>query len=148
MRFFQEEHIQDAIKTSQFSVVHYKQKEPHIHVISDLAVKTLKELEKYYEIIFIKYKYKYLFGKKKPVAEKHLIRMINDDIKHTSKINQIPYNIKSHSFRINMISKLLQNTSVQNAADIIGHRDIQSTMAYKRYALNKKEIKNLLNTID
>lgn len=148
MRFFQEEHIQDAIKTSQFSVVHYKQKEPHIHVISDLAVKTLKKLEKYYEIIFIKYKYKYLFGKKKPVAEKHLIRMINDDIKHTSKINQIPYNIKSHSFRINMISKLLQNTSVQNAADIIGHRDIQSTMAYKRYALNKKEIKNLLNTID
>ena len=112
MRFFQEEHIQDAIKTSQFSVVHYKQKEPHIHVISDLAVKTLKKLEKYYEIIFIKYKYKYLFGKKKPVAEKHLIRMINDDIKHTSKINQIPYNIKSHSFRINMISKLLQNTSV------------------------------------
>ena len=74
--------------------------------------------------------------------------MINDDIKHTSKINQIPYNIKSHSFRINMISKLLQNTSVQNAADIIGHRDIQSTMSYKRYALNKKEIKNLLNTID
>ena len=65
MRFFQEEHIQDAIKTSQFSVVHYKQKEPHIHVISDLAVKTLKKLEKYYEIIFIKYKYKYLFGKKK-----------------------------------------------------------------------------------
>ena len=64
MRFFQEEHIQDAIKTSQFSVVHYKQKEPHIHVISDLAVKTLKELEKYYEIIFIKYKYKYLFEKK------------------------------------------------------------------------------------
>ena len=47
-----------------------------------------------------------------------------------------------------MISKLLQNTSVQNAADIIGHRDIQSTMAYKRYALNKKEIKTLLNIID
>lgn len=49
-----------------------------------------------------------------------------------------------------MISKLLQNTSVQNAADIIGHRDIhiQSTMAYKRYALNKKEIKILLNNIN
>ena len=68
--------------------------------------------------------------------------MINNDLKHTCKINQIPYNIKSHSFRINMISKLLKNT-----ADIIGHRDIQSTMAYKRYALNKKEIKTLLNII-
>ena len=98
--------------------------------------------------IFVKYKYKYLFGKKEPVAEKHLIRTINNDLKHTCKINQIPYNIKSHSFRINMISKLLQNTSVQNAADIIGHRDIQSTMAYKRYALNKKEIKESIESID
>jgi hypothetical protein len=44
-----------------------------------------------------------------------------------------------------MITRLLQNISVQDAADIIGCRDIKSTMAYKRYALNKKEIQNLLN---
>lgn len=47
-----------------------------------------------------------------------------------------------------MINKDLKHTSVQNAADIIGHRDIKSTMSYKRYALNKKEIQNLLNRID
>ena len=47
-----------------------------------------------------------------------------------------------------MITRLLKNTSVQNAADIIGHRDIKSTMRYKRYALNKKEIQKLLNRID
>lgn len=74
--------------------------------------------------------------------------MVNNDLKHTCVINQIPYNIKSHCFRINMISKLLKNTSAQNVADIIGHRDIKSTMAYKRYALNKKEIKDLLKTTD
>ena len=64
------------------------------------------------------------------------------------EINKIPYNIKSHSFRINMVSRLLKNTTVQDAADIIGHKDIKSTMAYKRYALNKKEIQKLLNKID
>jgi integrase len=74
--------------------------------------------------------------------------MINKDLKHTCRVNQIPYNIKSHSFRINMITRLLKNTSAQNAADIIGHRDIKSTMAYKRYALNKEEIQDLLNKID
>lgn len=47
-----------------------------------------------------------------------------------------------------MISRLLKNTTVQDAADIIGYKDIKSTMAYKRYALNKKEIQNLLNKID
>ncbi len=38
IRFFQEQDIKNAIQTSQFSVVHFKQKEPHIHVISDLAI--------------------------------------------------------------------------------------------------------------
>lgn len=49
MRFFQEKNIQNAIKTSQFSVGHFKQKEPHIHVISDLAVQELKRLKHYYD---------------------------------------------------------------------------------------------------
>lgn len=148
IRFFEEKDIQDAIKTSQFSVVHYKQKEPYFHVISDLAVQELKKLKYQYEVVFVKYKYKYLFGKNKPMSGKHFIKLINKDLKNTCEINEIPYNIKSHSFRINMVSKLLKNTSVQNAADIIGHRDIKSTMAYKRYALNKKEIQKLLNKID
>lgn len=47
-----------------------------------------------------------------------------------------------------MIRNLLQYTSVQNAADIIGHKDIKSTMAYKQSGLNKNEIKDLLNKID
>ena len=148
IRFFQEKDIQDAIKTSQFSVVHFKQKEAHIHVISDLAVQQLKDLKHYYQVIFVKYKYKYLFGKEVPIEEKYLINTINRDLKHTCNINEIPYNIKSHSFRINMITRLLQKTSIQDTADIIGHKDIKSTMAYKRYALNKKEIQTLLNRID
>lgn len=142
IRFFQEKDIQDAIKTSQFSIVHFKQREPHIYVISDLAVKELKKLKYQYHIIFVKYKYNYLFGKNKPIDEKYLIKMINKDLKRTCEINQILYNIKSHSFRINMIRQLLKNTSVQNAADIIGHKDRKATMAYKRYALNKKKFKN------
>ncbi len=63
--------------------------------------------------------------------------MIHKDFKHTWEINQIQYNIKSPSFRINTINKLLQNTSVQDAADIIGYKDIKSIMAYKRYGLNR-----------
>lgn len=105
----------------------------------------MRKLKHYYCIVFVKYKYKYLFEKDEPVDEKYLIKMINKDLKHNYKINQISSNIKSHSFRINIIAKLLKNTSVQNTANIIGHRDIKSTMAYKRYALNKKKIQELLN---
>lgn len=140
--------IQDAIKTSQFNIIYFKQKEFYIHVISERAVEELKSLSNQLDVVFVKYKFNYLFGKDKPIDEKYLIKMINKDLKNTCEINEIPFNIKSHSFRINMISRLLKNTSVQNAADIIGHKDIKFTMAYKRYALNKQEIQKLLNNID
>jgi integrase len=147
IREITEEQISNAIASSQFNAIHSKTKEAHIHVLSDIAVAKLKKLKPEYLIVFQKYKFQYLFGKEKPIHEKRLISIINQDLKHTCKVANIPYNIKSHSFRINMISNLLKNTTVQNAAQIIGHSDIQSTMMYKRYALSKNEIKALLNQI-
>ena len=78
---------------------------------------------------------------------KALIKTINDDLRNTCETLKLPYNIKSHSFRINHISSLLKVTTVQNTADIIGHKDIRSTIYYKRYALSKKEIEELLEKI-
>jgi hypothetical protein len=40
--------------------------------------------------------------------KKSLVRLINSDLRTTYEIGNIPYNIKSHSFRINMISSLLK----------------------------------------
>ena len=74
--------------------------------------------------------------------------MVNKDLKNTCELNRIPYNIKSHSFRINVISSLLKVTSVQNTADIIGHEDIRSTMNYRRYSLSKSEVQDLLSKIN
>ena len=81
--------------------MHSKQRAQHIYIISDLGVEQLKKLKPYYEIILVKYKCQCLFGNKEPLAEKHFIRTINNDLKYRYEINQIPYNIKSHSFRIN-----------------------------------------------
>ena len=55
------------------------------------------------------------------------IRLINKFLEpFCSKHN---YNLKSHSFRIHYTSLLLGNTNVQNAQQIIGHKNIRSTMA-------------------
>ena len=137
-----------AIEAAQFNLIHHKTKKAHIHVLSKRAVQDLQNLKFEFLIIFNKYQYQYLFGTNTPASEQHLIFMINTDLKHMCESHKIPYNIKSNSSRIYMISKLLKNTSVQNAEDIMGHRDIQSTMAYKRYALNKKEIKELLENLN
>jgi integrase len=139
--------ISDAIETSQLSVIHYKTNQPHIHILSQKAVEDLKNIKNDYDVVFNKHNCEYLFGKTKPMHPKSLIRLVNEDLRNTCKINNIAYNIKSHSFRINMISHLLKVTSVQNAANIIGHQDIRSTMTYKRYALTKAEIQDLLQKI-
>ena len=48
-----------------------------------------------------------------------------------------------HSFRVSVISKLLQVTNVQNVKDIVGHEDIRSTMKYNRYRLSKARIQEI-----
>jgi integrase len=118
-------------------------------VLSKTGVKALKNLKTESTIVFQKYKYEFLFGKKKPTYKKTLIQVMNRDLKHTCGSCNLPYNIKSHSFRVNVISNLLKITTVQNTADIIGHQDIRSTMAYRRYALSKdkEEINDLLEKI-
>jgi len=142
------EQIENAIKASQISVIHHKTRQPYIHVLSITDVQNFKRLKPEMEIIFNKYQFKYLFGKDEPMHKKSLIRTINEDLKNTCELNQIPFNIKFHSFRINIVSSLLKNTSVQKAAQIIGHKNINSTMAYKRYAIQKEEIRILLDKIE
>lgn len=147
IRKLTEEDTINAIKSHQLNIIHFKTNQPHIHILSKRAVKDLRKLENEFKIVFQKYKYKYLFGKNKPIITKSLIRIINKDLKNTSESAGLPYNIKSHSFRINVISNLLKHTTVQNAADIIGHNDIRSTLSYRRYALSRTEIQDLLDKI-
>lgn len=143
-----EKQILDAISSAQFNAIHYKNRRAHSRVLSKTTLKSLKQLALERTIIFQKYRYKYLFGKYKPIHQKSLIRLINFDLNDTCKIYDIPYNTKSHNFPINMISNLLKKTTVQHAAQIIGHNDIKSTMSYKRYALPKEEMQELLNSFE
>lgn len=148
IRHLTEQDIVTAIDAAQFNLVHHKTKKTNIHVLSKKAIRDLKNLKVEFTIVFDKYKYKFLFGKHKPIIEKSLIRIVNQDLQKTCEKNNIPFNIKSHSFRINMITNLLKVTSVQNTANIIGHADTRSTMGYNRYSRSKTEIQNLLDQLE
>jgi site-specific recombinase XerD len=130
------------------NVIHHKTKQAHIQVLFKNAIFKLKKLKPEIELVFSKYQFKHLFGREEPMHKKSIVKLINDDLRTTCEIANIPFNIKSHSFRINMVSSLLKNTSVQNVAQIIGHNDIKSTMSYQRHALSKDEIQKLLENIE
>ena len=139
--------LQNAINTAQFNLVHYKTNQAYNHVITKQAVDDLIQLKYELKTIFQTNGYKYLFGKTKPIHKKSLIRIVNQDLKNTCELNKLAYNIKSHSFRINMITNLLRVTTLHDTASIVGHQDIRSTLQYKRYSLSKAEIQNLLGKI-
>jgi integrase len=148
IRHLTQQDIFTAIDAAQFNLVNHKTKKAHIHVLSKTAIQDLKNLKVEFTIVFETYKYKFLYGKHKPIINSSLIRMVNQDLEKTCEKNNIPFNIKSHSFQINMVTNLLKVTSVQNTANIIGHTDIRSTIGYNRYSLSKTEIQNLLDQLE
>lgn len=77
-------------------------------------------------------------------SKKSLIRIINNDLKKTCEFANLFFNIKSYSFRINLITNLLKVTSIHKVAEIIVHDAIRSTIKYQEYALSKHKIKDLL----
>ena len=90
IREITQKQILDAIASSQLSTIHYKTKQAHIHVLSKTGIKKLKQLRLEYTIIFNKYGYKYLFGKIKPIHQKSLNRLMNEDLRHTCQVCDIP----------------------------------------------------------
>lgn len=54
-------------------------------------------------------------------------------------------NIKSHSFRISYVTKILKYSSVDRAQAFVGHKDIRSTMHYNRYLHGSTEDLKKLN---
>ena len=52
--------------------------------------------------------------------------------------------IKSHSFRITLITDLLKNSTLQEVRTIIGHQDIRTTDIYNRRFMTERECYNAL----
>ena len=137
------EEIETAIDRSEIRIIIFKSNRPHNYILSKAAVRKLKSLTP--ELMLLKKveKYTYLFGKTNPPHPKALLKIVNDDLANTCKMCNISDNISSHSFRIALISRLLRVSQIHEVAELIGHKDIRTTMAYSRYRLPKSEIQEI-----
>jgi site-specific recombinase XerD len=52
--------------------------------------------------------------------------------------------LKSHSFRISLITDLLRDNTLQEVRSIIGHQDIRTTDMYNRRFMSERECYNAL----
>lgn len=65
------------------------------------------------------------------------IKIINKYLKPA--VHRFGLNLKSHSFRINYVTRLLEELPIQKVKTIVGHRSIQTTTQYDRFFVNDKE---------
>jgi site-specific recombinase XerD len=53
----------------------------------------------------------------------------------------------THSFRVSMITELLQAQPIQQVKHIVGHRDIRTTEVYDRNFMGEHELRKVLKFI-
>lgn len=70
------------------------------------------------------------------------LKLLNNKLKiYAKKHNLI---IKSHSFRISYVTRILKHSSIDRAQNFVGHKDLRSTQAYNRYNISNEESLNIL----
>lgn len=147
-KFLQKDDFFRAIQTGEFNIVHTKTNECQIYILPDKGKEILFSMREDICFFFDSFNCQFL-GTSKPSSNKifnsdNYIRFINDDMESTCQKHSILAKFSSHSFRVGYITKLLKTISVQKVAEIIGHKDIDSTLDYERYQIQKEEIRFLL----
>lgn len=71
------------------------------------------------------------------------IKLLNNNLMPFAKKHGL--RLKSHSFRISFVTRILRHSSVDRAQSFIGHKDIRSTMAYSRYKVGDKKSLQVLD---
>jgi site-specific recombinase XerC len=53
--------------------------------------------------------------------------------------------MRSHSFRISYVTRILRHSSIDRAQKFVGHKDVRSTQSYSRYEVGDAESLAVLN---
>lgn len=135
--------FQQIIQTGEFNIYHSKTNIIKKHYIHQKGRQMFKQYEKEIDILFNEERFQFLGSSARNrtilTTPKKFITFVNTDIKYTLKKFQINQNIKTHSFRIAFITKLLKITTLQNVSEIVGHKSVSSTMIYNRFNLSLED---------
>lgn len=136
---FTEEMILQLLLEKSIIIYQSKTSQERCLTFSDHTVKKLEELKKDREIVFTKPMQKLYPNETK--QNLGFIRLLN----HFLKPYREKYNLKlnSHSFIVNYVTQTLKYSSLKDAQELVGHKDIISTLMYNRHRLSKEERKNI-----
>ena len=86
------------------------------------------------------------FNINKAISRESFDRELNSILKKASL--DFGKHLRTHSFRATFITDLLKSTPIDDVKEFIGHRDIETTLTYKRSRLSEEKIKEVLIHLD
>jgi integrase len=141
--------FENAKKEQRLKVI--KNRTTHQQRICILSEKALNELDKIQDdinFIFIENKFIYLSATlknpNKPMLPTSWVRSINKTLSIINKHYNCSLVLKSHSFRVGFVTRLLKLTDIQKAAEIVGHKSLDTTKRYTRYLSDSYKTKEIL----
>jgi integrase/recombinase XerD len=83
---------------------------------------------------------------KKPINRSSFDQELNNVLQKGSRIfNKF---FRTHSFRATLVTDFLVDTPIDLVKEIVGHKDIKTTLQYKRGNLNEVQLKQVLKQLD
>lgn len=148
MREITFDQIKTAIKHRELEITVHKTHRMHRYALTDDAIEYLKSLVTDLHKLTTQMHYNYVFGKDKPAHPLALIRVLNQELKNACEHYNIKRTIKSHSFRVGRITRLLRKTDIVRVAQIIGHTRLDTTQVYNRNYLTVEQSRSIVEAID
>lgn len=142
----------DLIKLMEeglLKLVLHKQRETIERVLPRYGHAAMKKLAPEIDLVFNQQGYKFLgesFKRRgQAMHEKAWLTFLNKDLKRIRKTLHLTDPLTTHSFRVGFISRLLKHAKVHVAAQVIGHKNVATTLKYNRYVIDKEETQMLLD---
>ena len=145
-------HIKDLLDHGQTQIPLIKKgNKQHDIILSNKSSEWLKAFaNNFYQLMIHKERDSFFFttqnNTEKPINRSSFDNELNHVLSKASE--KYSKHIRTHSFRASIITDFLKNTPIDVVKEIVGHKDIGTTLQYKRGNLDNIQIKKILQDLD
>lgn len=149
---FEIKHIQELLDKGETNIPLIKKGNKRHHILlSDKSRKWLQQYSKNFTLLmFDKDRDSYFFTTQsrldKPINRSSFDHELNQILAKASE--KFSKHLRTHSFRASMITDFLKSTPIDIVKEIVGHKDIGTTLQYKRGGIDAIQMKSVLKKLD
>lgn len=149
LRMITKNDLINAVEEGTLKLVLQKQHDAVVRVLPTVARQKRLKLAPDIHFFFYQDQRRFLVESfRKPghlMHEKAWMTYVNREMKKAKQSLQINAVLSSHSFRVGFITRHLKHAESHEVAQIVGHKNLNTTMKYNRYALNQEQVRNMLD---